>query len=1271
MTTARSIQWLEANDLYLSKAASALRTNNSSSGIFSGLTVELIEGTNSLRVQPGSAVIQGTYFELTSIYDGIKTEAPENGIEFFVIMQRILNTNSVDNQYGEAVQRDTYYSYELGTLLVDDYVLLSQDQRAEMLVLAYGRYRTTAKLSGTGNNIVLPDNIIGIYASLDDAPHLHDPYVPATDLNADDVGDSVVVYTAPIQDVVEERIDIYEWRRIPDPVTITVVHPETHLETQAQGLWGGLSVYTDRLGNTWTQPNWTGNATVGFTHTVGFVDALSEAATYTSGKDYKVSWEITNRTAGHVNITVGGLLATGVTASGDMESEFSGAPSSLVVFPSVDFDGTIKLDVQEISISNTTAPVLHYFLPAVDVVNYPAGHHLTQAHVGYAWRQASLDDYGLSQEYFRSLVTVTVDVDVTNGRYDFIRPSFSSIDTQHRSLVSEFSDTRNIHGIGFSDVGSTKMPLHKQIFDSGFGVAPMEIHGIMGTLVDEYVNSINVQVDFFGTVTGVFGNHYLALKHVPVGVSYVVESADGVTKGNSVAYELQQDIIVLGVDFVGGSFSNYPRFYRTGEYITGDRVVRADLSGPTIGVDRLYAATKPWINTNNPALPADGFDASYFVELTRKDLLVGYYYISDLEYFRTSDNYIYTQQNNNVPIVTEGLIVPPVQTQTPKQFSLSAYKDISIPKMTLSCDSQGNLVSTETVLDRTALSSRASNQQGFVGNFGSTAQLKAYLIQTPFTKELAPPEGRLGIVTSYINDLVLVSWPPDTDVPSNILLVDTDTLVPDAYVGCFVYMLTGTDQNIGLHRTIISNTDSTITLSADLPAVPSAGDTFKIDVVAYGSQISSPLLYGRYRMFYTYHVDHRSLMVTTSQVTGLSAEYNLSSAQLIEGVNYVPRDLWVYDEASSQIIISSDAYRDGYTYTLERNASETQRNRRGYIEVVGTGAKPVGPKATAVIKLNEYDRFEIGDYVTITIPNTANPITKTLRPAAGYTGFASGPVGDVPAMAQNIVTAFQNDPVFIESGSTATVDTTSGVSIIFTAGVGGTDGNSYNVAVSSVNTSMQIKQQFQGGGDHVFSFDDLLNLSYSIEDLRSVDQDGQFSVWSTGDLNSEYPETLYHRLGTVYDDYSGLVTSKVTTLYTIDETTDITNELSVTVQLTGSDTEGNILTENLVFDNASFCDIQNYRVTNPYAYVRSVNMYSSLTGWACLDKQNFGSSVLVIVSESSSGTRDLFDVCDMSWSGSRLLWVHDRRNFVDATTNRPTSNVSAEALSNVAALLQL
>lgn len=813
---------------------------------------------------------------------------------------------------------------------------------------------------------------------------------------------------------------------------------------------------------------------------------------------------------------------------------------------------------------SSTTPLLQYLIPDLD----PSQNVGWIEHPTHAWNKVSAFDHGLDAAYFESIIGngTIIEIDTSSARHAFNRPQFSVIDFEHRSRSGAFGVDNNVHGVGFNDIGYETMPLHKQLFDSGFGVVGMDTHGISGSLVVERVLNVDVGVDYFGNITGSVGNRFIRPKHVPVGVSHVIETVSG----NDVPYTLHNDVIVLGTDFVGGGFSTYPEFVRTVPYSVGDRVHRIEA-----GIDHLYEAVENWI------IPAsstgDGFDPFYFQELFGTDLDVGYYYIGDFEYSLSGDNSVYLSPNNTSTVVSEGIVLDPTPIKTQKRFSLGPYKNVIVDKMTLGIDKASNIVASQTVLDSADLSLRRSGSE-LSTVLASTSQLKVQLHRTPRTYDLAPPEGVLTLDTTAVN--------------------------------------------------------------------------------------------GRYRFFYTYGLNSRDIHTTTSQLSSYSGKFNLQSAQLIEGVNYIPRDSWEYSGSDNKIVVASDVYRYGRTYTIIRSDMESPRNHRGYVEVLGSAPKPAGTAAHAVLEITEYPRLGVGDSITVVLGSGTDgkSVTKTLQGDDGsvYTGFVKG-LNTASTLA-NIAACFNTDPVF----KTKAVASVVGATCVFTSTIPGSVGNSWSISVSSLNTAFTTTS-WSGGSDHVWSRSDLVGLKFTIADKMLWDDDAYFSLWCTGDIDSGADPNTYTRLASVADTNSGTVLHTVTEsdITSSSDVYNIGSEPSLSLRVEGTDMEGNSVSETLDVNHSTFCDIQNYRVWNPYQFVRTKNLYASVTGWSVLEAVGVGSSMLVLIAESASGTRDLFETCDLSWTGSRIRTIKDKRVFVDAVSNRPTSTVSAEALSNIAALLQL
>jgi hypothetical protein len=1034
--------------MLLARQADSLRSN-SVSGIVSGLEVQRVGTTLSLRVLPGKAVIANKECVLSSIYDGLLPAVITNNVEVFVVMTVVPTSTTVLDRFEEQVVASTDSTFTLSVVPVSDYVVSNNT-----CVLAMCKYVFNTRITSipVQASVQLPARFFGVFDSL--ASVNADTVFLDSLRSKDSLAVRSVATTPGLVDI--DFLELYSWEPLQDPVVITVIDPETSASTEVSAIWGPKDVD-----------------------------------------------------------------------------------------------------------NNDLTPVLHYWLPSSTL---PTGQHLWyDGRRSHTWVLLNPGEHGLSAEILADFIKAEVVIDSSARRYAFMRPGFSGKDTEHRLSSHEYVTTHNPHGLGFNDLGYDVMPLHKQIFNEGFGVVPMEHHGIVGTLLEEHVDGVNIQTDYFGDVTGELAGKYVRVKHVPVGVSYVLET----TTGNNVAYELRNDVITLGTDFVGGDFEYYPVFAYNVNYAVGSRVIRK-LSGIT----HLYECTQTW-PAGYIGQESDRFDTSYFKELFRTDLVVGYYFIPDYEYSASRDNNIYIHPNNISAVISEGVVIDPVTSTEAMTYSLSSLKDIALDKLVLSVNSKNALIPSNQVIDRVNLASKRSGST--TKSLTVPAQLKAYVVNAQDNYDLAPPEGTLSIVSSNF--------------------------------------------------------------------------------------------YGRYRLFYTYGVDQRTVFTTSEQVNTYTDKLNLASAQMVEGVNHIPRDSWEYAQEQQKVIIAGDVYVPTRNYSLVRYASESARNRRGFIEVIGTKPRPDGVKARSTVSITEYDRLDIGDSITLTISTANINITKTLQASAGYTGFIKG--ASTAETYASIIHAFSIDPVFIAQGCSVVVNTQG--SIDFVAGVAGTLGNTYVIAVQSLNTAL-MSTPFAGGAEYTPVLQDIAGLSVRITDIQDKDVGGHYTLWATKNLDSGNSTDMYHSIAVIPDDFSGSVTKTVSDLDVTsneDLTYDLSQELKLSIQINGTDNEDNPVQETLVFDYTTFCCIQNYRVFNPYAYVRSANFFKTVTNWSCMEYANIGSAALIIVAESASGTQDLFDVCSINWTGARIKSVLDKRRFVDAFTNKPVASIVAEALSNTAAILQL
>jgi hypothetical protein len=116
--------------------------------------------------------------------------------------------------------------------------------------------------------------------------------------------------------------------------------------TASQGGQIGAELMTTGSGT-----NWAGTSfALGYTHTAGSTVALTSAVSVVSASYYQVSYTITGRTVGTVNVSVGGVTSGNVSASGSLAQSVTIA-TAVTVTPTTDFDGTIVLSVKRITAS--------------------------------------------------------------------------------------------------------------------------------------------------------------------------------------------------------------------------------------------------------------------------------------------------------------------------------------------------------------------------------------------------------------------------------------------------------------------------------------------------------------------------------------------------------------------------------------------------------------------------------------------------------------------------------------------------------------------------------------------------------------------------------------------------------------------------------------------------------------------------------------------------------------------------------------------------------
>lgn len=126
--------------------------------------------------------------------------------------------------------------------------------------------------------------------------------------------------------------------------------------------WDGVEEW---IQGDWTSVNWErAGSSNGWTHNTGNTTVLSESTLAVSGKRYKITYTVNDRTAGSFSISFGGYSVSSVTASG--EAYFtSTSTGNLQITPTSNFDGSvdvsIKADISSVADPDQINPISQNF----------------------------------------------------------------------------------------------------------------------------------------------------------------------------------------------------------------------------------------------------------------------------------------------------------------------------------------------------------------------------------------------------------------------------------------------------------------------------------------------------------------------------------------------------------------------------------------------------------------------------------------------------------------------------------------------------------------------------------------------------------------------------------------------------------------------------------------------------------------------------------------------------------------------------------------------
>jgi len=97
----------------------------------------------------------------------------------------------------------------------------------------------------------------------------------------------------------------------------------------------------------WTSTGWTGNESIGWTHTAGNTIVLSNTLAALIDSNYQIQLTVTNRTAGSFIVGFGGDVSPSFNSSA-YYTILATTNGNLTITPTSDFDGTILIQIKEV-----------------------------------------------------------------------------------------------------------------------------------------------------------------------------------------------------------------------------------------------------------------------------------------------------------------------------------------------------------------------------------------------------------------------------------------------------------------------------------------------------------------------------------------------------------------------------------------------------------------------------------------------------------------------------------------------------------------------------------------------------------------------------------------------------------------------------------------------------------------------------------------------------------------------------------------------------------